>query len=851
MTGQSADRLRVLVADGSPEFTAAVTEALEAADRDVAARGVTAREELFERVRRDEAGVDGVVVGDRLSAPVAAVERLADGAGHPVVFLADAGDGGDGGERVAAALAAGATDCFPRATTAAQYELVASSLASSRTADAAGDDPDGPATGGGEAGGPVGVDGPVRELFESVTDGLAVRDPDTGEILDANGRLCSMHGYDRGELVGEPFDRLASTGSGDGRLPALDRVETGGDGAAGPFERRHRRADGESFPVELRHAVVDLGGERQVLTSVREITERRRREREYEQIFHGVTDGIGVHDPETGEILDANDTYLDIVGYDDVGTVRDLGIGGLSATEEGYTAERGRAVITGVAASGDPETVEWRVERRDGERRWLEATVAPATVGGERRVLSINRDVTEQRRREREYEQIFEMAGDGIVVHDPETGAVVDVNRQVADLLGYDRSAFLDRPLSAFQATDEGVSGREARERIRESVREGGQQFEWPLEAADGGTVWVRARHEIGEIGGERRVVALLHDITERKRREREYEQIFNGVNDAISIHDPDTGEYLDVNDALCDLLGYDREEVLELGLDGLSATEEGYTPEQAREFIGRVVETGESATVEWKVETSDGERRLLDAKGTVLEIDGELRYVAIGRDVTERKEREQRLEVFNRVLRHDLRNRLDVVKSHAEALAAGVEGPHAERIIDSADRLAAVGNRARDIDRLLSRELTPSRVDLAAAVADRVDSLVPPDGDVSIALDAPDRAPVVTDAEVFGTALESALDNAVDHAESSVAVSVEAAADGYAVAVADDGPGIAVSELAPLDAGTETDLQHGRGLGLWQLEWGVEKLNGTLSFDTDGGTTVRMTVPDLGADAG
>jgi signal transduction histidine kinase len=47
-----------------------------------------------------------------------------------------------------------------------------------------------------------------------------------------------------------------------------------------------------------------------------------------------------------------------------------------------------------------------------------------------------------------------------------------------------------------------------------------------------------------------------------------------------------------------------------------------------------------------------------------------------------------------------------------------------------------------------------------------------------------------------------------------------------------------------PIEAQTETRLQHGRGLGLWQLRWCVDNFDGALSFDTEAGTTVRITVP-------
>jgi signal transduction histidine kinase len=216
------------------------------------------------------------------------------------------------------------------------------------------------------------------------------------------------------------------------------------------------------------------------------------------------------------------------------------------------------------------------------------------------------------------------------------------------------------------------------------------------------------------------------------------------------------------------------------------------------------------------------------------------LGFVVSLRDVTERELREQRLEVLNRVLRHNLRNRVEVIKSNAEELAAQTNSGHAETIADSADGLAELGAKARAIDRFVSRSVRETERDLVA----EIESLVAETGG-DVTLTAPETAPLVTDWGALTAALESAIENAVEYADDDVRVTVESGTDGYTVVVADDGPGIPDSELAAIDAGTETALQHGTGLGLWRLTWGVTKLNGDLSFDTDDGTTVRMTIPD------
>jgi methyl-accepting chemotaxis protein len=214
-------------------------------------------------------------------------------------------------------------------------------------------------------------------------------------------------------------------------------------------------------------------------------------------------------------------------------------------------------------------------------------------------------------------------------------------------------------------------------------------------------------------------------------------------------------------------------------------------------------------------------------------------------RFIEESKQREQRLEVFNRVLRHDLRNQLDVINSHTEQLAEQTNSDHAEAVLSATDRLAETGTRARRIDRLVARNLELTTVDLTTVLSDL---LVEIESDrVTVETDFPPAATLRTDKKTLQMTLASPLENAIKYASSLVVVSVESTGSGYTVVIRDDGPGIPESELAAIDAGTETPLQHGTGLGLWQLKWGVDALNGELSFENGAETTVRIRLPDLG----
>jgi methyl-accepting chemotaxis protein len=199
------------------------------------------------------------------------------------------------------------------------------------------------------------------------------------------------------------------------------------------------------------------------------------------------------------------------------------------------------------------------------------------------------------------------------------------------------------------------------------------------------------------------------------------------------------------------------------------------------------------------------------------------------------------RLEVFNRILRHNLRNQLDVINSHAEVLD---DTEHKEAILRSTDKLAALGTRARRIDHIMSKDPQPTTVDVAErieTVLDEIDT-----SDVSITTSFSDDATVVTDVETLTTVLRSPLENAVIYSESSVVISGNSTDSGCTIEISDDGPGIPAAELNSLAAEHETSLQHSRGLGLWELKWGVDKLDGDLSFAIEDGTTVTIQLPDL-----
>jgi signal transduction histidine kinase len=222
-------------------------------------------------------------------------------------------------------------------------------------------------------------------------------------------------------------------------------------------------------------------------------------------------------------------------------------------------------------------------------------------------------------------------------------------------------------------------------------------------------------------------------------------------------------------------------------------------------------------------------------------------------RDVTDRRTREQRLTVLNRVLRHNVRNKLDVVLAHASVVE---DDAVRTTIRENAAELLALSEKARDAEEMMTAsEGPPSTVDLtdvAAAVAEDYREEYP---DADLSLRCPTELTVTTHRRVVEAALSELVENSIVHSETTPTVEIAVAAGASAaaeLAVTDQGPGIPEREQRILAEGTESQLEHGTGIGLWFVNWAVVQLGGDLSFAENDptGSVVTIRLFETTADA-
>lgn len=199
------------------------------------------------------------------------------------------------------------------------------------------------------------------------------------------------------------------------------------------------------------------------------------------------------------------------------------------------------------------------------------------------------------------YRRIFEEATDGIVLHDPESGSVVDVNERFCTMVGLGRDELLGSSVEAFSATDAGFTQAKASDHLRSAFDDGDRVFEWTIRASDGEEVPVEVNLTHLALGTGEYVLAIVRDITDRKRFERTLKGLYEATTHLVAAESAEAVYELTIDAAehvldfeLCCVVIYEKEKLRPKALSSGAAADDVRPMDPSQGDAGWVFEHGE-----------------------------------------------------------------------------------------------------------------------------------------------------------------------------------------------------------------------------------------------------------------
>ncbi len=224
-------------------------------------------------------------------------------------------------------------------------------------------------------------------------------------------------------------------------------------------------------------------------------------------------------------------------------------------------------------------------------------------------------------RSKKQWVEDIDAISDYIVVHD-QSWKIVRTNRTLATLLGKPPAALVGEPMNNLKHIAETGSALPCP--FCQNTKQLREEY---TATADGRTFLVSTSRAPGAVEEETRTIHVLKDITDRREAERRYRELFDSIQEGLFFATPD-GQFLDVNDAMVRMLGYEsREELLRADISPHLYP----TPAAKQRFVRAIAERGALRNYEETLRRKDGSllhtmqniSAVHDAQGKVIQTRG------------------------------------------------------------------------------------------------------------------------------------------------------------------------------------------------------------------------------------
>ncbi len=314
----------------------------------------------------------------------------------------------------------------------------------------------------------------------------------------------------------------------------------------------------------------------------------------------------------------------------------------------------------------------------------------------------------ELRQNEIKFREMFNHANDAVLIHEISPagpGRFIEVNDQACRMLGYTREELLRLRVQDIDAPEQQENVSAIKEKL---FREKNLIFRAEHLTKDRRRIPVEVSNRLIELDGQTVVMSIVRDIAECRSAEEalreseiKFRGIFDAANDGIQFHDVledgSPGQFIDVNDVACRMVGYTRNEMLTMSPLEITT---GYHNRPLPEIL-RELSQGH-ATFETEHRRKDGTTVPVEINAHTILYQGKKRVISIVRDITERKRTQDALLLSNRKLnllssitRHDIRNQITALQAYIELSKESVTDPV---------ELARIGHEFRIAEKIRSQ---------------------------------------------------------------------------------------------------------------------------------------------------
>jgi len=357
-------------------------------------------------------------------------------------------------------------------------------------------------------------------LFNSVTDAIYIQDS-TGRFIDVNNGVEQMYGYTRQEIIGKTPEFLSAQGKND--LPKIMGLvgKTYATGEPQQFEFWGKRKNGEIFPKDVVTNKGKYFGQEVIITTARDVTERKRAEHalekselRYGKLIESLLDGVykSTHD---GKFIEVNPAMVAMLGYSSREELMAVDIKNSLYFEE---TDRDNVTIQEL----EEKIGVYRLKKKDGSEVWVEdhGRYIYDDAGHIQYHEGILRDVTERRRADEELKiaaTVYKALGEAIVVTDS-SNKIVAINPAFTTLTGYSKEEAIGNTPSMLRS---GTHDKEFYDEMWKSLNDFGVWQGEIVNRKKNGELfdeWLSISAIYGSHGEVIQYVALFSDITEQKK---------------------------------------------------------------------------------------------------------------------------------------------------------------------------------------------------------------------------------------------------------------------------------------------------------------------------------------------